>query len=464
MFHLWKSKNPDSWFSVKPNENGFLPVLKPLKSLQKPYKLVNDILELMKLSNPDSLLKQNKLAEYIRDNLPDYTDTIKKELNKQILATLFRDYSFMASAYSLETSHYDLKEGIYGTAREELPSNLAKPLKYLAEKLDSLPWLDYAYGYGLNNAIIKEGETDLGDYRSYETIRMFNGIESESGFINVHVAMNSYTPELLSIQQKILVSANEIKTDDLNYFLNKHYYVLNSIIESLNQMWKACKKSEYLSFRTFIMGQKGNKVMYPNEEIIFNLDKTKESHSYRGETGAQDSIIPSVDSLFQIKYPRNKLTEYLYDLRQYRPKDHQAYIEYNAKMSKIVDLVNLVKTNPECSLAFLKNLNCIRLFRRKHWNLTKKYIIENTKHPVATGGTPITTWLPNQLGATLETMKDIIETLEPKKHLLSESDRNEYITLKLEVNEHLIKIMEEVNELQNEFTQQEHQSFLSRTI
>ena len=464
MFHLWQSKNPDSWFSVKPNENGFLPILKPLKMLQEPYKLINDILEMMKLSRQDSLLKMNKLAKYIIDNLPDYTDKIKDELNKQILATLFRDYSFMASAYSLETSHYDLKDGKYGIARSELPSNLAIPLKYLAEKLDTKPWLDYAYGYGLNNAIPKEGAIDLGDYRSYETIRMFNGIESESGFINVHVAMNSYTPELLSIQQKILESANESKFDDLNYFLNKHYYVLNSIIESLNQMWKACKKSEYLSFRTFIMGQKGNNEMYPNEEIIFNLKKKKEIHSYRGETGAQDSIIPSVDSLFQIMYPRNKLTEYLYDLRQYRPKDHQEYIEYNAEMSKVVDLVNLVKTNPECSLAFLKNLNCIRLFRRKHWNLTKKYIIENTKHPVATGGTPITTWLPNQLGATLEKMKDIIKELEIKKHLLSESDRNEYMTLKLEVNEHLMKIMDEVKELQKEFTRQEHLSFLSRNI
>ena len=152
----------------------------------------------------------------------------------------------------------------------------------------------------------------------------------------------------------------------------------------------------------------------------------------------------------------------MYDLREYRPKDHQAYIEYNAEMSKQVELIDLIKTCPECSLALLKNLNCIRLFRRKHWNLTKKYIIENTSHPVATGGTPITTWLPNQLGATLETMEDLITSLNLQRSLLNDENRNEYLTIKLEVNEHLMKIIDEVSELQKDFKDQKHNSFLER--
>ena len=61
--------------------------------------------------------------------------------------------------------------------------------------------------------------------------------------------------------------------------------------------------------------------MYPNEKIYFNINGLEEEHSYRGETGAQDSLIPSIDSLFQIKYPKNKLTEYLFELRKYRPNE-----------------------------------------------------------------------------------------------------------------------------------------------
>ena len=149
-------------------------------------------------------------------------------------------------------------------------------------------------------------------------------------------------------------------------------------------------------------------------------------------------------------------------MRQYRPQDHQEYIEYNKEMSEILNLKGLVKEDANCSLAFLKNLNCVRLFRRKHWNLTKKYIIENTKHPVATGGTPITTWLPNQLGATLENMEELIKSLDMNVDKLSEQDRNEYLTLKLEVNEHKMKIIDEVTELQNDFDNQDHESFKNR--
>ncbi|KAF9370354.1 hypothetical protein CPC16_003756, partial [Podila verticillata] len=36
-----------------------------------------------------------------------------------------------------------------------------------------------------------------------------------------------------------------------------------------------------------------------------------------------------------------------------------------------------------------------------------EYIIKHTKHPVATGGSPIVTWLPNQLATVLRTMQEV---------------------------------------------------------
>jgi indoleamine 2,3-dioxygenase len=48
--------------------------------------------------------------------------------------------------------------------------------------------------------------------------------------------------------------------------------------------------------------------------------------AFRGETGAQDSIIPAMDSALGLEYPRNSLTEYLFELRDYRPYHHQKYI------------------------------------------------------------------------------------------------------------------------------------------
>lgn len=42
----------------------------------------------------------------------------------------------------------------------------------------------------------------------------------------------------------------------------------------------------------------------------------------------------------------------------------------------------------------------------------QKYILSTTKYPVATGGTPILTWLPNQIGAVLSYQEDIIARVD----------------------------------------------------
>ena len=101
------------------------------------------------------------------------------------------------------------------------------------------------------------------------------------------------------------------------------------------------------------------------------------------------------------------------------------------------------------------------MFRKKHWNLTKKYIIENTKHPVATGGTPITTWLPNQLGATLAYMQEVIDNIKIYE-LDSDDDKEYYNTMKVELSDHIQSIMDEVSSMQRDFKEQNYQDFVQR--
>ena len=290
---------------------------------------------------------------------------------------------------------------------------------------------------------------------------MFNGNDSEEGFINVHVAMVAQTGELLKYQQECLKNISENDRINFNINLQKHYEILYSIVDTLQTMWKASNYKDYLSFRTFIMGQIGNDKCYPSENIRFNKGNTYEIHAYRGETGAQDSIVPSVDNFLELEYPRNKLTEYLFDLRKYRPKDHQQYIDFMKYNSIKLEFKKFCLQDTESSVLLLKNLNCLRMFRKKHWNLTKKYIIQNTKHPVATGGTPITTWLPNQLGATLEYMQNVVDSTDSNK--VNKNDSEFFNNIKVELSDHIQTIVDEVNSLQGEFNNdQDHQDFLKR--
>ena len=81
-----------------------------------------------------------------------------------------------------------------------------------------------------------------------------------------------------------------------------------------------------------------------------------------------------------------------------------------------VNLLNLIlKAQVPFSLIqviYLAIIDQVREFRARHWNFTKgkiiinktEYIIKHSTHPVATGGSPIVTWLPNQLGVVLDAM------------------------------------------------------------
>jgi len=109
-----------------------------------------------------------------------------------------------------------------------------------------------------------------------------------------------------------------------------------------------------------------------------------------------------MDSALGLQYPRNKLTEYLFELRNYRPASHQNYIFDTYKSAQENNVKGYGMEDSTSALYLLKAMHQTFKFRHLHWTMVRKYIIQNTKHPVATGGTPITTWLPNQMGACLE--------------------------------------------------------------
>ena len=124
--------------------------------------------------------------------------------------------------------------------------------------------------------------------------------------------------------------------------------------------------------------------------------------AFRGASAAQDSTIPALDNAFGIEYPKNALTKYLYELRMYRPKPHRDYLDSLVVNFKKHNVKAFTIADSYSSFYMLQNVYASYKFRHQHWNMTKKYIIDNTNYPRATGGTPITTWLPNQIGACLE--------------------------------------------------------------
>lgn len=84
-------------------------------------------------------------------------------------------------------------------------------------------------------------------------------------------------------------------------------------------MWYNSKSTSYNNIRTFILGVKSQS-FFP-KGVVYEGVGDDAPRFYRGETGANDSIIPTMDNFVQLTddLPNNPLTEILKDFRKYRP-------------------------------------------------------------------------------------------------------------------------------------------------
>jgi indoleamine 2,3-dioxygenase len=96
---------------------GFLPRDEPLAKLPADFDVLESILQRMPVKTLDGtpgLLAEAKLGEAVDTELPDLTEAIKVYQDDKVLMTaLYRDYSFLASAYLLEPCVYLPKAGFH---------------------------------------------------------------------------------------------------------------------------------------------------------------------------------------------------------------------------------------------------------------------------------------------------------------------------------------------------------------
>ena len=148
-----KSEYSDGFFNVN-YKNGFLPESVPLEFLPERYQPLQDILDNMpvKINSKSGYLDfPGKIFDVV-SHLTNLIDQVQKEDDIKIIQALFRGYSLLASAYTLEPSfqHYR-KTGKYGKANNILPKQIAQPFVEVSNMLEVYPWLDYHYAYSLGN-------------------------------------------------------------------------------------------------------------------------------------------------------------------------------------------------------------------------------------------------------------------------------------------------------------------------
>ena len=125
---------------------GFLPVRLPATQLPPIFEPLQRLLEQMPIKREDGcpgLLAKYQLGPTVDDGaLPDLTSQVtelvqnREEVDLDIVTALFRDYSFLASAYLLEPCWENWSKshnGGYGFGRAMLPKCIAGPLMIAAQ-------------------------------------------------------------------------------------------------------------------------------------------------------------------------------------------------------------------------------------------------------------------------------------------------------------------------------------------
>lgn len=348
---------------------GFLPKADPLTAFpcDSPYAPLDEIGR-----DLPSLLYDRGFRSYARGlRIPPWKTRVSEE-TLPLLRLYYVRIGFLASAYVNQVGEEPV---------ETLPSNIAAPLIDVAQRLRRPPILSYD-GYALYNwkRFRKDGPIALGNI---DTIQNFVHMYDERWFILVHVEIESIAAEILAAIATVKRKLAQDASADLNPELWRIVGAVRRQVETLKRIPEHMDpKLYYKTFRPYIRFFEG--VAYEGVDAA--------PMQFRGETGAQSSIMPTLVAFMKIAHRRSILTDHLDDMRTYMPAEHRTLIKEVAALPDI--------GAPAHREAFNAILDAMASFRRVHYGWAEDYINRRTGDPRGTGGTPYMRWLQQLLAET----------------------------------------------------------------
>ena len=352
----------------------FLPNKDPLK------KYITQSRSLQKLEHIASELPKLLLTGKVQttiDGLSKNALSIKpllKTNNIQEINLSMVHLSFIAHAY------------IWGGKKPSklLPEVVAKPWVEVSNILGRPPILSYA-SYCLDNwyRIDKKQEISL---ENVALITNFLGGVDEDWFVTVHVCIEHAAKDAIAAAYEIskLKSNKDNKLDD---GLRRIIMSLREVNSIFSRMPEKCDPYVYYHrVRPFIFGTKDNPDL--KKGLIYENQFKNKPQFFRGETGAQSSIMPFLDGALGIYHTKDHLRHYLNEMRDYMPPEHRKMIEEVESISSAKELIDSSKS---LKIKYNKCLEEIRRFRALHLEFAASYIHKQSqiKNPFGTGGSTI---------------------------------------------------------------------------
>lgn len=334
-----------------------------------------------------ALLTTGRIRHWL-DALPDPgLEDWACEAPEEEVRTAMVHYSFLVQAY------------VWGEAEPpaHLPANLSRPIVAIADRLGQAPLLPYS-SYVLDNwyRVDKSGPVDLDNIAMFQN---FYGGADENWFVLVHVAIEAEAGVLLDNAARLVAVARQGDEDEAIRLLAEMDAAWERIYGHFARMPERCDPYVYFHrVRPYIHGWANNPAL-DGGLVYQGIERFGDRpQAFRGQTGSQSSIVPSMDALFQVGHSDDPLKSFLDELHHYRPVAHRRFIEDLAAQSSLRDFVS-ASGNRALKDAFNACLEQSARFRTRHLEYAASYInkqagsIAGNDPDVGTGGTPFMRYL-----------------------------------------------------------------------
>jgi len=296
-------------------------------------------------------------------------------------------YSFLAQAY------------VWGAdaPAAHLPAAVAIPIVALADRLGQQPLLQYS-GYVLDNWGLLDPAKGVALDNIYMIQKFASGTD-EAWFVLVHVAIEARAGAALALFGPLIAAAANGDEAQAEGLLGRIVEIWAEINALFDRMPEQCDPYIYFRrVRPYIHGWKDNPALGAGVVYQGVARFGDAPQAFRGQTGSQSSVVPSMDALLGVGHASDPLRTFLDELHIYRPPGHRRFIDDVRSESQVRAFVARAGRRG-LTQAYNAAVQAVADFRSRHLEYAASYINSQGRKSagndteIGTGGTPFMKYL-----------------------------------------------------------------------
>jgi len=297
-------------------------------------------------------------------------------------------------------------------APKKLPENIAYPWYRIATSLGLKPILTHA-AVDLYNCVPK-GSNDsfddnfVPDPDNMDCLFTLTGTPDEKWFYLIMSAIELEGAKGVKIMFRLLEALYLTKGDKNNELITELLYELSVNIKNVELLLKRtlekddedkykCDPKVFWNKLRIYLGGTSDPSLFPDGLEFESISTDDKGQSNSGGSAAQSSLIQLYDGLLGVTHVSTHTRKFLLSMRYYMPKSHRYLLEDMESVSGLRDYV-MMQSDTTMTQAFDACITTLVNFRKYHYYIVQKYIIENLpieaqKEAKGTGGTTLTGFL-----------------------------------------------------------------------